>query len=427
MHALREVQADALAKNGDGVVSAERLHVPGLLPGETAQVRLVHRGRQRAHAELVALRQAHPGRQSPPCPHQGRCSGCPLMIASAPLQAELKRALLAELGIDVEAVWQGEPFGYRWSAKRVVGGRAGALRLGSWQRGSHRLADMDGCRVDHPDIAAVAGALCAVASELGIVPYDEATRRGDLRYVWLKTDGAGRVLVTLVTARRETRAPAIADALPSAAGVAWCVQPSEGNALRGDDLTLLRGDDHLALVLCGEVVRVGPLGFLQPNPRVIAHAYPRLVASDDTGLALDLYAGAGITTALLRRRFRQVRACEAYPESAAALGIAPQTAEAFLAEVRAGGARPDLVVANPPRAGLGEAVCDALLALAPPRLHLMSCDPWALSRDLARLRPHYDTVDAMAYDALPHTAHVEVVVRLQKKSASPSSLNDGRR
>ncbi len=333
-------------------------------------------------------------------------------------QREQKRAMLAGLGLEVSALVYAEPaLGYRASSKRVAFGRAGALRLGSWARGTHQGADMEGCLVDHPRLTEAADELAREATAAGVVPFDEAHGEGDLRYVWLKTDGA-HVLVTLVTASEESRAAReLPERLRAADGVAWSVQPARGNAIRGSAPHVLRGLASLEVTLAGVPVEIGPLGFLQPSPRVIERAYHDLM-HDESGrplsgaLAWDLYAGAGVTTALLRRLFERVVPCESYPESAAALGVAPQKAETFLASARE---RPDVVIANPPRKGLGEEVCAALGHVEAARLHVMSCGPEGLARDLARLRASgWRRVSLTAYDTLPQTPHVELVAHLTR-------------
>jgi 23S rRNA (uracil1939-C5)-methyltransferase len=174
-------------------------------------------------------------------------------------------------------------------------------------------------------------------------------------------------------------------------------------------------------------LELGPLGFLQPNPVVAAIAYRDLINSPEPSepsgfgrgdLAFDLYAGAGVTTRLLRERFEQVIPCESYPESATRLGVEPQTVEDFTrAWLDAGRPTPALIVANPPRAGLGESVCAALRELAAPRVHLMSCSPQTLAADLERLAPDYELVALRGYDTLPHTAHLELVAWLSRRPA----------
>ncbi len=430
------VMAETLSRHGDGVARYQdyEVHVAGLLPGETGDVELdyVSKQRPRAHGTAVGRRNTHPGRRPAPCPHHGRCNGCPLMEMDLNSQHTLKcEELEREYGLTVDRLVVLEDGGlrYRWSSKRVVHGERGALVLGSYMRGTHNVADMSGCLVDHPDIVNCARELVEQANHLEVEPYDELREWGDLRYVWFKTDGQGQVLLTLITA--EPRSPAIyalAEQLTVPAGIAWGVNSTRGNDLRGTSLRPLRGRQSLTLDLAGVQFHCGPLGFLQPNPAAAALAYHDLVHVPAGGmphgrLALDLYAGAGVTTELLRAHFAEVIPCESYPESARQLGIEPQLVEEFLARVlshsRSSSRRnPDLVVANPPRGGLGPTVCDQLNQLRASRLHLMSCNPRSLRDDLTRLtgdEGSYRLIQARAFDTLPQTAHIELVAWLVGK------------
>lgn len=455
-----------LSARGEGSVAVgERtLLVPGLIPGDTARVLVeaLARFHPRAHGRALERLEPSPDRREPPCPRhlaranaarsegepRAECSGCPLMIAAVPAQRAAKLARMrSELGLPVEAFEGGAELGYRWSSKRSVAGRSGALVLGSPVGGPSArrkpktpskglwLADMRGCLVDHPRIVAAFETTRLLANALAIEAWrdDDEGGSGDLRHLWAKTDGE-RVLLTLITGARDSRAarelgPALLEQ-GAVAGVAWSVQGERSNALRGSSAQTLGGLDELAFEVLSVPLRVGALGFLQPNPEVAAKAYVELVRGEtdlpehpdpNEGLALDLYAGAGVTTGLLRRRFAEVRACESHPESAAALGVPAQTAEQFLAaQLEGNGAPPALVVANPPRAGLGEAVCAQLLSLDAPRLHIMSCNPDTLAADLDRLAPGYVLDSLRAYDTLPQTPHVELVARLRRRAPEPT-------
>ncbi|MEZ4380074.1 MAG: hypothetical protein R3A79_01910 [Nannocystaceae bacterium] len=429
-HQRVEGTVERIDGEGRGVAEIDGVEVviAGAFLGEVVGVRVDHvsRGRARAFAALEELQIPHAERRAAPCERHpdrgGACTGCAWQGLGEAAQREHKRRLLADVyGLEVDAVRSlpGGDLGYRWSSKRVVGGRPGALVLGSYVRGSHELAEMAGCLVEHPAIAAAAHELCAVADELEIVPYDERSGAGDLRYVWLKTDGR-RVLLTLITGGRESRAAALlGERLRVPSGVAWSVQGGEGNAIRGREAAIVRGAASLSLRLAGREVEVGPLGFLQPNPAVAELAYRDLVRDADGSrlrgaLAFDLYAGAGVTTSLLREGFARVVPVESYPESAHALGVVPLTGADFLAGYR--GDAPALVVANPPRAGLGAEVCRRLGELAPPRIQVMSCAPKTLARDLAALEATgYERVALRAYDTLPQTPHVEVVAWLRRR------------
>jgi 23S rRNA (uracil1939-C5)-methyltransferase len=327
-------------------------------------------------------------------------------------QREAKRVMLSKLGLSVsEVVASPRALGYRHSSKRVVFATAAGPTLGSYAHGSHALAMMPGCLVDHPQLVAAFAQVERAARKLAIEPYDEASRRGDLRYVWAKTNGE-EVIVTLISAAAESRVHEVAQEL-TVAGVLHSIQGGATNALRGASSALLTGKREISLSLLGRALEVGALGFLQPNPAVAEAAYRALIAIDGVAgreLAFDLYAGAGITTRALAASFREVLPCESHPESARALGCDAESAEAFLARMR--GRRPDLVIANPPRKGLA-AAADALLALGAPCLHIMSCGPEGLARDLATLSARYEVASLQAFDTLPQTAHVELVARLR--------------
>jgi len=450
------------------------VRVPGLLPGELADVRIVARSAHHAtlHASISALVEPVPERRTPPCPrhpdHPGRegaCGGCPLMVADEPAQRRWKRALveqhLAPLGLtlshpsgdDLLHVAGGE-LGYRWSSKRVAFGGPGRLRLGSLRPRSDRPADMGGCLVDHPTIRAAADELVTHAQELGVPAVDphhppDAPGAARMRAAWFKTDGQ-RVVATWVTTPGDDRGLLrLAARCHATHAIARSEQQAEalGASLRGDEPTWLRrppdGDAPAARPRrarrdaagdpLDDVRRVGPLGFLQPNPRLIALAYADLLAGPDhapapAGLAFDLYAGSGQLTARMRRAGREVVPCESYPESAAALGVQPTTVEQFLAQWRTRGEPcPALVVANPPRKGLGPAVTAGLRELGAARIHLMSCSARALAADLAALiepsgpsqRATYRVLGVRGYDALPQTAHVELVAWLERVAPAP--------
>ena len=414
-----------LEGEGVGTLQEREIHTPGLFPGEQADVRIeaVSRHHARAHARVVRLTLAHEGRRQAPCPkheaREGSCAGCALMELDEAAQRKEKRDMLrVRFGLEVHEV-EGSPLalGYRWSSKRVAFGRPGALGLGSFARGSHRTTSMHGCLVDHPLLTQVFGALAQKASELGIEAYDERTGQGDLRFVWAKTNGEA-CIVTLVVSQADGRAAQeLARADLPCAGVLVSVQSGASNSARGQAPVLVRGLSALNTELLGETVEVGALGFLQPNPRTAELCYRALTDWPEGArgaLAFDLYAGSGVTTRALQRSFERVAPCESYPESAQALGVAPETAEHFLARMLAAPERavPELVVLNPPRKGLGPEVCARLLELKSPEVRIMSCGPEGLARDLQALSMGYRLAWLRAFDTLPQTPHVELDDRI---------------
>ena len=427
-----------MSRRGDGVAlhddgrGIREVYVTGLFPGETGQIIIDHvsRKRPRVRGSLIKVLEPTPGRRPVPCRHHGQCTGCPLLDLDEPTQHAAKRVLVEQrygIPFDRLEALPGGQLHYRQSSKRVVAGEPGRLILGSYVRGMHEVTTMRHCMVDHPDVVRTFAELTEVGDALGVFPYHEPTGLGDLRYVWARTDGRGNVLLTLVTAQGSSKGiEEVGRRLTIPVGIAWAVQPGLGNDMRGITVRPLRGRQTITVDIAGIHQTVGPLGFLQPNPSAAGLAILDLTRMPAGGVlrgqhALDLYAGSGVSTALLRRNFAEVTPCEAYPESARTLGIAPELAESFLAGLLAQPpALPiELVVANPPRGGLGPAVCDQLNRMAVPRLHLMSCSPKSLRDDLERLtgpEGSYRRIGARAYDTLPQTPHVEMVVWLVAKS-----------
>jgi 23S rRNA (uracil1939-C5)-methyltransferase len=426
------MKADSMLATGAAVsqLADRELVCHGLFPSEQGQVRIdaVARQQPRVFASLVERTSSHPARREAACQtHEARtgaCSGCALMELSEDAQREEKRALLAaRFGLVVASVESSGPaLGYRYSSKRVALARRGELVLGSYARESHRPAAMSGCLVDHALLVRAFDEVEQKARELGIERFDERTGHGDLRAVWAKTNGE-QVIVTLVVRSAEGPAGSQLAQQLTADGVLVSVHEGASNNLRGERAQVRKGRADLALTLLGQSVEVGALGFLQPNPGVAALAYSTLLAPLTPGnekgqLAFDLYAGAGVTTRALAEQFGEVLACEAHPESAALLGITAESCETFLERELARSERRtiDLVIANPPRKGLGPGVVAPLRALGARELRIMSCGPEGLARDLAQLTAEggYTLRSLRAFDTLPQTPHVELVAHLTR-------------
>jgi 23S rRNA (uracil1939-C5)-methyltransferase len=438
--AVEVVDLDA---SGVGVAQSggREVMVPGAFPGERVLVDRVARSRHRPldFSKPDSLLVGHANRRAAPCPHHadhlkpfatpanaehGACTGCPLQSLELQAQVrELAHALHRRFGWNLgEVITDGREWGYRWSAKRVCHSTANGIHLGSHRLGSHEFAVMDQCLVDHPLLVQAFGEVQHHAQQAGVIAFDEKRGSGDLRYVWGKTNGQ-QVLLTLISANEKSRAVEVLPArLSPEIALAWSVQVAKGNAIRGTPPVSLRGPDTFEVEFFGESRSMGPLGFLQPNPPVAALAYEALL-SDESGqrlrgeLAFDLYAGAGLTTSSLRQHFKRVIPCESYPESAKALGVEAMDSASFLTAIVADAhaPRPDLIVANPPRAGLGAAACEALVALAVPRLNIMSCNATTLAADLQALAPAYEVVSLRAYATLPHTPHLELIAHLRAR------------
>ncbi|MEM9864726.1 MAG: hypothetical protein AAF938_24200 [Myxococcota bacterium] len=403
-----EVEIDGALPTGEGTVG--RMRIALAFPGERVEARIDHIGKNATFGR--ALRAIRPlrERREAPCPqHEGRggpCGGCALMDLGEGAQRAWKARVLREhFRLHVDEVQAPPAFwGYRMSVKRIAFGGPGRMRLGSYRRGTQKPADMAGCRVEHPRVRAAAESIVARFAAHGVGAAHEG--KPGLRATWIRTDGEHTLVTLVVGGDVGSIRPALEALAPdlNASGVFLAMARGGSGDLRGDGLELLYGIE----VLTGFDVPVGPLGFLQPNPRIAARMYETLLAGAQGRTALDLYAGSGAISRRLAARGFDVRSCERDAEGAAALGVEPQDALAFLQRVVDA---PDLIVANPPRKGMGGAVAAELERIAASRLHVMACGPAGLRRDLDAL-PSYRVESLIAFDTLPQTPHCEVVAKL---------------
>ncbi len=439
----------ALDDEGAGVgdVDATALHVAGALPGEEVGTRIAHVSPHHpiAWGELESVTVPSPDRRDPVCPGFGRCGGCALQHLAYDAQLAWKRARVqrafaaheALKGIAVEAcVPSPRLLGYRNNAKLVPARDGEGVRLGGYAPRSHDVVDLSGCRVVEPAIDAVAGVLRAAIADAGVEIYDERRATGRLRYVVLRANHAGDVLVALVVARPLPDGPALAERLraahPALAGVVEHQNRTRGNAifaLDGEERVLAGAgeiEDHLTVSGHPLRVRLTPAAFFQANRDVAGLAYTALADALEVRAAervVDAYSGVGGIGLALAKTGADVTGIESHAGAVANAAAAAALNGIGIARFLAGDAaeamtsvhKADVVVVNPPRRGCAPEVLAQIARLTPRTVGYLSCDPDTLARDLAvlataRYRPRAVT----PFDMLPHTPHVETLVILDR-------------
>jgi 23S rRNA (uracil1939-C5)-methyltransferase len=447
-----EVEASELDEAGHGVGLAgdRRVHVTDLLSGERAEVAIDHHSPHKAEAWGRIVRRTGPeslDRVRPACPAFGRCGGCtwqhldyPAQLAEKRRRVELALAdvlAIAHPGTVVAPVRPSPAFlGYRNKGKYVAGRSGDHLVLGAYAPRSHHVIDTLGCRVVAPVIDEVATWIRGAAEEAQLHAYDEKTRTGDLRYAIVR-EVAGDVLVALIVTHTAPRAKLerVANALsrhPAVRGLVSIVNDRRDGAIvpSGSGAQVLIGHGHLTEQLAGVPVEVGAGEFLQVNRAQAAAMYARVaeLAEVKPGMkAIDLFAGLGGIGLHLARAGASVVAVEIDRDAIAALRRAAERAQLALTAVAADagdlpaalreelGAKPAVVVVNPPRKGLSAGALDLLVDLGAPMVLYVSCGPEALGRDLVALAAHGWLPDAIEpFDLMPGTAQVETVVRLRR-------------
>lgn len=443
--ALLELRIDDLDQEGRGIgrSGGAVVFVDGALPGEWLQVRLRHRARRHWLAQREVLLEAAPERRRPPCILAERCGGCSLQALSPAGQAEWKQqrvvrtlAHIARLHPPVRPLLQArEELGYRNRAVIPLERVNGRLRAGYYQRGSHRIVNLSRCPVLDPRIDAL---IAPIKADLEATswPVDRHSggEAGGLRHLALRVGSrSGEVLITLIASH--ARFPGLVELArqwrrrwPAVVGVCLNLQPLPGNRLLGPQTRVLDGRGELHERFAGLDLQISADSFFQVHTGQAERVVPLLLealAGPPSGL-LDAYCGIGTYSLPLAAAGWQVLGLE---QQASAITLARRNAEAnglgerarfeeavvgeVLAERVEGCAA---LFVDPPRKGLEPAALAAIVAVGPPRLLYLSCDPATLARDLGVLSREggYRVDWLQPLDFFPNTSHVETLAVLQR-------------
>lgn len=451
---------------GDAVVDGDKpIDVWGGIPGERAEVELLHTGRNRIVGRFYRpAGPAHPLRREPPCEHCNTCGGCPLMHLEAEGQVmarlSLLRDALTEVGMDalapktLTASPDGDE-GYRHTVKLTVGRTdRGNVRVGTFARRTHRVVPIPGCNVATPALRQVMSATAHGIIELDIWPWDAETGSGTLRHVVMRQSRAtGEILVTIVAGNSNRTlgllAEQITHAVSQVVGVHLHLNDDPGNAIfaRDEEGTIntvcLRGQTLIEEGLGGITLSIGPGDFYQANPgmaELISRDLLDRLTPDRDRPVVDLYCGVGSFSLALARAHGWALGVEAVggavlraKENARRNRV---TAEFMVGDTldslpeagrRLEGRHP-VVLVDPARRGLADGVIPGILAWTPARIAYLSCNPRALVRDLAAFAGAGWTVrELIAYDMFPQTAHLETLAILDPPTPPPPGRGSPKR
>lgn len=429
-----EITVDGIALGGDGIGRTEEgrvVFVPGTAPGDRVRAELTERRKRWSRGRVLELYETGPHRVEPSCRYFGSCGGCRLMHLNRASQlAALRQGVadvLARIGgvtVPVDPVTAGErALGYRNRITLTLRRRGGRVFAGYHSSRGRRIVDVDDCPLAEIPIRSVWSALRKHwGAGARLLPPG-----GDLRLtlratsdgsVGLYISGGHPVSGQELDAIRAAGAR-LADAIPGLASIWWL--PGDGGRVR------LAGTERLSDVWSGIRVELMPGAFVQVNREVteLLEAHLDEELGQVEGLrVVDLYAGIGLRGIRWSGRGARVLSVEAEADAiaagrSAAAGAAsgPEFLEARVEDVLPRGILrdADVVVLNPPRAGLDPSVPAALGEGAAERLVYVSCDPATLARDVARLSASWTPTRARPFDAFPQTGHVETVLWLERR------------
>jgi len=436
------LQIEKLVYGGDGLARlpaddkgpGKTVFLPFVIPGETVEASMAETRPGFARAKLNTVLERSPERVEPGCPYFGRCGGCQyqhiayeaqLRYKTEILRETLRRTAKLELQSEIQ-IHSAEPWHYR-NRTRMRVQHTPKFQLGYYRHSSHELLPVEQCPISSPLINQAIRAVWTLGGEKqlpqsvhGIQLFANQDDRQMLVELHVRPGGSATECQTFAAALHQLL-PAIQGVIVFASSPAeddsrqfaplTSVHPEPGQAIGCDSLSY-QVEDHDFQVHAGS--------FFQTNRFLVGELMQTAVGNHQGRAALDLYAGVGLFTLPLALRFDQVLAVEASPQSLSDLRRnAPAnvkairaTTEAFLFD-RGPKLALDLVLVDPPRAGLGERTAKALGRMPVPRVTYVSCDPATLARDLRPLlESGFKVEHAHLVDLFPQTAHMETVLHL---------------
>ncbi len=452
-----ELTIDSFAQGGAGVARHDGyvVFVDGAYPGDTVAAEITKSKRDYGNARAVELISPGPDRVARRCDHEGDpCPGSPWQQLRYEAQVEHKQQLVGDalrrigkLGdfelepiVTADSIWR-----YRNKMEYSFGPTAGSpaigrsegdsIALGFHPRGQWRVVrNVRDCWLASERSNAIRNRVRDWCEAEGLRPFDRSEGAGFLRHLVVREGTVtGDLQVRLVTGRGDFRSDelcaAIAEVAPSA-GVFWTRKSDTGDAAHGGLTTHLAGPEQLADEVAGLRFDISPEAFFQTNTVMADRLYS--IAADYAQLegrerVYDLYCGIGTLSLVLSLRAGEVWAVDIVEHAIADAIENARHNEIDNVNFFAGDMRnavrplaeraphPDIVVVDPPRAGLSQKVVRRLAEVAPKRIVYVSCNPTTLAPNARQLVDSgYKLAKVRPVDMFPHTPHIESVALLER-------------
>ncbi|MBO6075448.1 MAG: 23S rRNA (uracil(1939)-C(5))-methyltransferase RlmD [Paludibacteraceae bacterium] len=449
--------------NAEGGTSDIVCFVSYCVPGDVVDLQVTKRKHSFMEARVERLVKPSEERCEPNCPHYGECGGCKWQIL--PYEAQLRykqqqvfdnltRIGKVQLPPISPILGSKHVYEYRnklefscadrkwlsWDAIRAAGGLDKIDN--SYGLGFHipncfdKVLDIETCRL-MPDINnRIRNGVRTFAREHGLTFYNEHTHQGQLRTLILRTNHRGEIML-IVSFGEKVAEPCLAllewlhQEFPEIISLLYVENLKMNDTIADQQIHVFFGQDHIIEQMEGLQFKVGPKSFYQTNTEQAYELYKvarDFAALTGNELVYDLYTGTGTIANFVARQARQVIGIEYVPEAIEDAKVNSEINgitntlffagdmkdvlnDAFLNEH----GRPDIIITDPPRAGMHEDVIATILRAEPKRIVYVSCNPATQARDLAMLDATYRVDRVQPVDMFPHTQHVENVVLLNHR------------
>ena len=451
-------EGKALAKVNDLVV-----FVPYVVPGDVVDLQVKRKKNKYAEAVAVKFHEYSPKRAVPFCQHYGVCGGCKWQCLSYEDQIKYKQKQVTDnltrigkvelpeispiLGSEKTEFYRNKlEFTFsdkRWLTEEEVKAEVKYDQMNAV--GFHipgafdKVLAIEKCWLQDDISNQIRNTIRDYAYEHGLAFYNIRNHEGLLRNLMIRTSSTGELMVLLqvrVSADKDLENTKsllvhVAEKFPQITSLLYVVNNKCNDTINDLDVEVFKGNDHIFEEMEGLRFKVGPKSFYQTNSEQAYNLYK--VTRDFAGLTgdelvYDLYTGTGTIANFVSRKAKKVVGIEYVPEAiedakvnSAINGIentlfyAGDMKDILTLDFINEHGRPDVIITDPPRAGMHNDVIDVILFAEPKRIVYVSCNPATQARDLQLLDVKYKVVAVQPVDMFPHTHHVENVVLLEKR------------
>lgn len=462
---LEKVTITDVAAEGKAVAKVNELviFVPYVVPGDVVDLQVKRKKNHYAEAVAVKFHEKSPLRTEPFCSHFGVCGGCKWQCLSYEEQLKYKQKQVFDnltrigkvelpefrpiLGSEKTRFYRNKlEFTFsnkRWLTEEEVKQDVKYDQMNAV--GFHipgafdKVLAIDKCWLQDDISNQIRNAVRDYAYAHNFPFFDLRTQEGLLRNIMIRTSSTGELMVVLqckVTddegrRKMEEILQFMADSFPQITSLMYVINNKCNDTIGDLDVEVFKGNDHIFEEMEGLRFKVGPKSFYQTNSEQAYNLYK--VAREFAGLTgnelvYDLYTGTGTIANFVARKARKVVGIEYVPEAiedakvnSALNGIdntlfyAGDMKDILTNDFIAEHGHPDVIITDPPRAGMHNDVIDVILAAEPKRIVYVSCNPATQARDLQLLDGKYKVTAVQPVDMFPHTHHVENVVQLERR------------
>ncbi len=429
--------------NGEGIGYIDRLpvFVPGALLGEEVDIRIIEKKNRYAIGEVNKIIKKSKDRIQPKCRMQHVCGGCPLMIARYPRQLEykkdvLKQTLIKYAQVDPKKIQNVIPsediFGYRNQFKMPVAMVEGHLESGLFMPNSNYFIEIHRCFIHEDALEKMRSMIMNVLNEDGYQGYNHHEKSG-IRNLIVR-GFQGRYQCTIVTGNDEIE-PRTIEKLMKIKGLYSLWQSihtiKKTPEVFGPKMIFLAGEKLLPLQLENLQLEISPRSFFQLNTKQAVQLYHTIAdcIHGNHELIVEAYSGIGAISMYLKDKAKEIIGIESIKDAVVNANhnakkngcrhvsfVCDDAADklVYISKKRS----IDVLVVDPPRSGLDDAMLECILRSKIKQIVYVSCNPATLGKNLAVLQSRYDVEKITPIDMFPHTPHIESVVSLSLKRAT---------